>query len=147
MDRKIIIAVLALAGAVGLAAIVRQNSKPTLPTYFNTQQPAALPQQTAPPSALQSPVASTPITPAPSVRRETRQSAEVTRPAPAPRYVTTKRSKKKSAAIIAGSAGAGAAIGALAGGGKGAAIGAISGGAAGVVYDQVTRKKTRRVDQ
>jgi hypothetical protein len=44
---------------------------------------------------------------------------------------------------VAGSAGAGAAIGAIAGGGKGAAIGAISGGAAGVVYDQITRKKTR----
>jgi hypothetical protein len=51
------------------------------------------------------------------------------------------RSKKKSAAIIAGTAGTGAAIGALAGGGKGAAIGAISGGAAGVVYDQATRNR------
>jgi hypothetical protein len=51
------------------------------------------------------------------------------------------RSKKKSAAIIVGSAGTGAAIGALAGGGKGAAIGAIAGGAAGTVYDQNTRKK------
>src|SRR5215471_14786603 len=46
--------------------------------------------------------------------------------------VHRQRSTAKSAVIVAGSAGAGAAIGALAGGGKGAAIGAISGGVAGV---------------
>lgn len=53
------------------------------------------------------------------------------------------RSKAKSAAIIAGSAGAGAAIGAIAGGGKGAAIGAISGGTAGLIYDRTTANKKR----
>lgn len=51
------------------------------------------------------------------------------------------RSVKKSAAIVAGSAGAGAAIGALAGGGKGAGIGAISGGAAGFIYDRITHNR------
>src|SRR5690348_2141756 len=45
--------------------------------------------------------------------------------------VSHQRSTGKSVAIVAGSAGAGAAIGALAGGGKGAAIGAVSGGVAG----------------
>lgn len=40
-------------------------------------------------------------------------------------------------------AGAGAAIGALAGGGKGAAIGALAGGGAGALYDQHKRGQNR----
>jgi len=46
-----------------------------------------------------------------------------------------------SAAIVGGSAGAGAVIGALAGGGKGAGIGALSGAGAGLVYDRLTHKR------
>ncbi len=55
--------------------------------------------------------------------------------------IRKKRSTGKSVLIVAGSAGAGAAIGGLAGGKKGAAIGAISGGVAGLVYDRMTANK------
>jgi len=51
-----------------------------------------------------------------------------------------RRSKGKSAAIIGGSAAAGAVIGALAGRGKGAAIGALIGGVGGLIYDRSTYK-------
>ena len=57
------------------------------------------------------------------------------------RRVYKRRPKSHSVAIVAGSAGAGAAIGALAGGGKGAAIGALAGGGAGLIYDRKTHKK------
>ncbi len=48
------------------------------------------------------------------------------------------RSKAHSVEIVAGTAGVGAAIGAIAGGGPGAAIGAIAGGAGGFAYDRLT---------
>jgi hypothetical protein len=51
------------------------------------------------------------------------------------------RSTGKSVAIVGGSAGVGAAIGALAGGGKGAGIGALAGGGGGFVYDRLTRNR------
>jgi len=52
-----------------------------------------------------------------------------------------KRSWQREALIIGGSSGAGAAIGAVAGGKKGAAVGAVSGGVAGLIYDLATRNK------
>ena len=63
-----------------------------------------------------------------------------------PRVVTRERSFGHSAAIVGGSAGAGAAIGAIAGGGKGAGIGALAGGAGGFIYDRLTHKK-REVEE
>jgi hypothetical protein len=59
----------------------------------------------------------------------------------APRAVRSPRPFSHSAAIVAGSAGAGAAIGALVGGGKGAAIGALAGGGGGFIYDRLTRNR------
>jgi hypothetical protein len=56
-----------------------------------------------------------------------------------PVMVKKQRSTARSAAIILGTAVAGAAIGAATGGGKGAAIGAVSGSAGGYVYDRMTR--------
>ena len=57
------------------------------------------------------------------------------------RRATRDRPFSHSAAIVGGSAGAGAVIGALAGGGKGAGIGALAGGGAGLVYDRLTHKR------
>jgi hypothetical protein len=57
-----------------------------------------------------------------------------------PKHAT--RSWEKEALIIGGSAGAGTAIGALAGGKKGAAVGAAAGGVGGLIYDLLTRNKT-----
>jgi hypothetical protein len=59
-----------------------------------------------------------------------RTQASVRRPA---------RTWKKTAAVIGGSAAAGAGVGALAGGKKGALIGAAIGGGAGAVFETVTR--------
>jgi hypothetical protein len=67
----------------------------------------------------------------------------------APRIVETRaapqrsgrRSWEKEVLIIGGSAGAGTAIGALAGGKKGAGVGAAVGGVGGLIYDLATRNK------
>jgi len=73
--------------------------------------------------------------------REDDQEAATPRVASAPTVRSKDRSVGRSAAIIAGAAAAGAAIGGLSGGGKGAAIGAITGGAGGYVYDRITRSR------
>jgi len=80
--------------------------------------------------------------PAPVSEPAPRAYAPPPAPAPAPAPAAhQKRSIAKQALIVGGAAGAGAGIGAIAGGGKGAGIGAISGGAAGLVYDLLTKDK------
>jgi uncharacterized protein YcfJ len=55
-----------------------------------------------------------------------------------------RRSTENQVLIVAGSSGAGAAIGALAGGGRGAAIGAIAGAVGGLIYNEHTKEKRIR---
>lgn len=66
----------------------------------------------------------------PRAQRVTYQRAEV----------APKRSWKKTALVIGGATGAGAGIGALAGGKKGALIGAAVGGGGGAIYEAIKRK-------
>jgi uncharacterized protein YcfJ len=78
-------------------------------------------------------------------------TAPVATPVSATRYVGEprvtrvrvrhKRSREREVLIVAGSAGAGAAIGAAAKGGKGAAVGALAGGVGGLIYDLATRNR------
>jgi hypothetical protein len=75
-----------------------------------------------------------------TTRQEVVQSPTVVATVPDPQH-PNQRSWEKQALIIGGTAGAGAAIGAIAGGGKGAGIGAAAGGVGGLIYDLVTRNK------
>jgi hypothetical protein len=73
-------------------------------------------------------------------REEITRSPRIVATAPVPQQAK-KRSWEKDALIIGGSAGAGTAIGAIAGGKKGAAVGAAAGGVGGLIYDLLTRNK------
>ncbi|HWQ53530.1 MAG TPA: hypothetical protein VN442_07585 [Bryobacteraceae bacterium] len=143
----------ALLAVAAVAGWTRKTTiAPPPPNYFNTPQTAVAPADGVPvvnafsplgpadrvPAAV--PQAAQPAPPAATASTTPRTAARNVR-TPRERVVETRRPTSHSAAIVAGSAGAGAAIGALAGGGKGAAIGAIAGGAGGFVYDRATNKK------
>jgi hypothetical protein len=73
-------------------------------------------------------------------RDELARSPSIVETRPETEHVN-KRSWEKDALIIGGGAGAGTAIGALAGGKKGAGVGAAAGGVGGLIYDLTTRNK------
>jgi hypothetical protein len=95
-------------------------------------------------SSIQRPVCVRPAAPAqayyaqPATPEYVDSGSYVSRPVYRTQRRRRGRSTEKSVAIVAGSAGVGAAIGAIAGGGKGAGIGALSGGAVGFTYDRLT---------
>ncbi|MBX5496540.1 MAG: hypothetical protein IRZ15_14500 [Bryobacteraceae bacterium] len=122
------------SGQAGIATQTPATFDQTAPAPAEpVAAPATAPQPAPAPAAAPEPERQTATADRPTYR--------VTRQETAAKPVRKKRSIQKSAAIIGGSAGVGAAIGALGGGGKGAAIGAISGGAAGLIYDQLTRNR------
>lgn len=125
MSRSIltIIAFIGLV-VVGIAGWVRTPSSVSAMTPLT---PAAFSSALTPVAADQAPTASA---------RPVYRTQYV-----APRRVKHRRPFSHSVAIVGGSAGAGAAIGAIAGGGKGAAIGALSGGTAGLIYDRLTHNR------
>ncbi len=143
--------ILTVAGFVLLAGIAVAGwvRKPELPQNCVCVDPAVM-QAAAMQQAMQQAAWNSPYAgPAayPGVYPAAYQQQAQARPVVQRQYVTRTVKRPRpfghSVAIVGGSAGAGAAIGALAGGGKGAAIGALSGGTAGFIFDRLTANRNR----
>lgn len=127
------------AYAVGPAPVTQGTPQQTSTGY--NAQPA--PAQASVPAETGNYEASVPSQAmAPAHAREPSQAVDsASEPAYRPQTVRHRRTLRRQALIVGGSAAAGSAIGAAAGGGKGATVGAVSGGVAGLVYDLLTKNR------
>jgi hypothetical protein len=128
-SKLLIVGGLILAFVLGTAAT-------GITTAFNKSEETAA--VTAPVRVASAPVARTRTAARPAAFVDSAAAPSYESATPAAKKT---RSWQKEALIVGGSAGAGAAIGAVAGGKKGAAIGVVSGGVAGLIYDMATRNK------
>jgi hypothetical protein len=92
------------------------------------------------PVAYQSDIVTQPVVRTQAARPRVVRQTVYTQPRASREIETNKRSWKKTALIIGGSTGAGAGIGAIAGGKKGALIGAAIGGGAASIYEATKRR-------
>ncbi len=146
MRTKILFAAVTLAVFIGGAMIrahVRPGSQTDPSQAYATQGPVPTYATPQPAEARSHAETRNYAEPAPSAQAMAPTQAVAPPPEPAfqPQPVLRHRSLRRQALIVGGSAAAGTAIGAVAGGGKGAAVGAVSGGVAGLVYDLLTKNR------